>query len=95
VRPAPTFDCNVLLLAAIFSSQFLHPETCVRCRKGVIEYNSREEMDDAIRKLDNTRVGDRGENLIRVYKVCSGGAVLCLLRCRVALTGVWLRSSAA
>ena len=52
-------------------------------------------MDDAIRKLDNTRVGDRGENLIRVYKVCSGGAVLCLLRCRVALTGVWLRSSAA
>ena len=45
-------------------------------RKGVIEYNSREEMEDAIRKLDNTRVGDRGENLIRVYKVCSGGWVL-------------------
>jgi hypothetical protein len=51
-------------------------------------------MDDAIRKLDNTRVGDRGENLIRVYKVCSGVSVLCLLRCRVALSGGWLRSSA-
>ena len=66
----------------------------VSFRKGVIEYNSREEMEDAIRKLDNTRVGDRGENLIRVYKVCAWGVVLCVKRRHVA-TGGWLRAAAA
>ena len=70
------------------------------CRKGVIEYNSREEMEDAIRKLDSTRVGDRGENLIRVYKVCAGLSARCLLgRCLlgrlVAVPGVGLRAAAA
>ena len=57
-------------------------------------------MDDAIRKLDNTRVGDRGENLIRVYKVCAGLSARCLLgRCLlgrlVAVPGVGLRAAAA
>ena len=51
-------------------------------------------MDDAIRKLDNTRVGDRGENLIRGYKVCAWGVVLCVKRRHVA-TGGWLRAAAA
>ncbi len=64
-------------------------------RKGVIEYNSREEMEDAIRKLDSTRVGDRGENLIRVYKVCAGHSQRCLLGRRVALSGVGLLAAAA
>ena len=64
-------------------------------RKGVIEYNAREEMEDAIRKLDSTRVGDRGENLIRVYKVCAGHSQRCLLGRRVAVSGVGLRAAAA
>jgi hypothetical protein len=61
-------------------------------RKGVIEYNSREEMEDAIRKLDNTRVGDRGENLIRVYKVCTGTSMLFMLLVDIALSAVVLRA---
>jgi hypothetical protein len=74
---APANACSFHSLPAdFFLARSLHTKTHRMHRKGVIEYNSREEMEDAIRKLDNTRVGDRGENLIRVYKVCSGGWVL-------------------
>jgi hypothetical protein len=73
----PTRDYFIHSLPSdFFLARSLHTKTYRMRRKGVIEYNSREEMEDAIRKLDNTRVGDRGENLIRVYKVCSGGWVL-------------------
>ncbi len=65
-------------------------DDCIR--KGVIEYNSREEMEDAIRKLDNTRVGDRGENLIRVYKVCGVASVAFVLRVDLDFSGVLLRA---
>jgi hypothetical protein len=64
----------------------------VSFRKGVIEYNSREEMEDAIRKLDNTRVGDRGENMIRVYKVCATASAIFVARVDLALSGGCFRA---